>query len=131
MTPPKGLVKAMPTMNDDQKTIAKALRMRTRDFRNGVQKVLDAKHDKIVTKNMWETIGEISGLMVDLNEQMCDALKIDVNNSIDASIRNDMTDLMTTCKDNMLTPAERKAKAKAAKALDDQIAELLRQKAEL
>ena len=121
----------MPKMNENETTIAKALRMRTRDFRNGVQKVLDAKHDKIMTKNMWETIGEISGLMVDLNEQMCDALKIDVNNSIDASIRTDMTDLVATCKDMMLTPAERKAKAKAAKALDDQIAELMRQKAEL
>ena len=42
-----------------------------------------------------------------------------------------MTDLVATCKNMMLTPAERKAKAKAAKALDDQIAELLRQKAEL
>ena len=67
----------MPKMNDDQTTIAKALRMRTRDFRNGVKKVLGAKHEKVVSKEMWETIGEISGLMVDLNEQMCDALKIE------------------------------------------------------
>ena len=118
-------------MNDNETTIAKALRMRTRDFRNGVQKVIGAKHEKIVSKEMWETIGQISGLMVELNEQMCDGLKIDADNSIDASIRTDMAELASTCKDMMLSPAERKAKAKAAKALDDQIAELMRQKANL
>lgn len=121
----------MPKMNENETTIAKALRMRTRDFRNGVQKVLGAKHDKIVNKKMWETIGQISGLMVKLNEQMCDGLKIDADNSIDASIRTDMAELAYICNDMMLSPAERKAKAKAAKALDDQIAELMRQKANL
>ena len=118
-------------MNENETTIAKALRMRTRDFRNGVQKVLDAKHDKIVSKQMWETIGQISGLMVEMNEQMCDGLKIDADNTIDASIRKDMADLAMTCKDMMLSPAERKAKAKAQKDIDDQIAELMRQKANL
>lgn len=121
----------MPKMNDNETTIAKALRMRTRDFRNGIQKVVGAKHEKVVSKDMWETIGQISGLMVTLNEQMCDGLGLDETNPIDSSIRTDMTDLVATCKDMMLTPAERKAKAKAAKALDDQIAELMRQKAEL
>ncbi len=114
----------------DKETMVKVLRMRSRDFRNGVLKVLPLKHDKIVSKEMWETMASISDAIVTLNKQMVEKNGLG-DNAIDESLQSDMRDLSTKCRMNMLTPAERKAKAKAAKALDAQIAKLMAKKANL
>lgn len=114
----------------DKETMVKVLRMRSRDFRNGVLKVLPLKHDKIVSKEMWETMASISDAIITLNKQMVEKNGLG-DNTIDESLQSDMGDLSTKCRMNMLTPAERKAKAKAAKALDAQIAALIAEKANL
>ena len=115
---------------NDKDTIVKLLRMRSRDFRNGVLNTLKLKHDKIVSKAMWETIATISDAMVDLNNEMVKTNGLG-DNAIDKSIRVDMTNLTAKAKEMTLTPTERKAKAKAKAELESQMAALAEQIANL
>tara|TARA_R110000824_G_scaffold71666_4_gene183442 strand:- start:49 stop:420 length:372 start_codon:yes stop_codon:yes gene_type:complete len=123
------MAKAIKTKTDKEQ-IVKILRMRSRDFRNGVLNVLPLKHDKIVSKEMWDTMASISDLMVTLNEQLVKNNGLG-DNKIDASIQTDMTELTETAKHNMLTPTERKAKAKAVADIQKQIDALMATKATL
>lgn len=113
----------------DKDTIVKIIRMRIRDFRNGVENTLNLVHDKIVSKKAWTQIATISLEMAALWTIMMEHNGLD--GKIDKAVIDDMNDLATKAKDMTLTPSQRKAKAQKAKDLQKQIDDLMRQKAEL
>ncbi|MAK37250.1 MAG: hypothetical protein CMC15_13940 [Flavobacteriaceae bacterium] len=113
----------------DKDTIVKIIRMRIRDFRNGVENTLNLTHDKVVSQKAWTQIAIISKEMTALWETMMETNGLD--GKINESVIIDMTELAIIAKDMTLTPSERKAKAAKLAELQKQIDAIEKQKAEL
>jgi len=112
--------------NENKKTTKGIVRMRFRDLRNGVEKVMDANDGTVIMKKAeWVMMQSVFTTLATLWTDMCKT-----NGWVgktDTDVTADLTDTATKCKDMTLTKAERKAKADAMNVLMQQMADLQQQ----
>jgi hypothetical protein len=112
--------------NENKKTTKGIVRMRFRDLRNGVEKVMDGNDGTVkMKKDEWVMMQSVFTTLATLWADMCKT-----NGWVgktDTDVTADLKDTASKCKDMTMTKAERKAKADAMTDLMQQMADLQQQ----
>lgn len=116
--------------NENKKTTKGIVRMRFRDLRNGVEKVMDSNDGTVKMKKAeWVMMQSVFTTLATLWADMCKT-----NGWVgktDTDVTADLNDTASKCKDMTLTDKERKAKADQMNDLMAQMAALQQQMSDL